>query len=160
MTEADEKHLKNLLRHVDNVSDSCLLLGERLIEAGEDELGLRLISNGYTHDHSKFSGIEWLYLRTENFGVEYDNLLAAAIRQHCTTNPHHPEYWHGIVHMPRIYLAEMVCDWSSRSHEFGNDLREWIKDKATKKFKMTVQSKVYKEIKGFVDMLLDPGFTK
>lgn len=60
--------------------------------------------------------------------------------------------------MPSIYVAEMVCDWSARSHEQGNDLRDWIKDRGTKTFGMTVQSKIYKEIKNFVDLLLEPGF--
>ena len=60
--------------------------------------------------------------------------------------------------MPKVYVAEMVCDWYARSSEFGNDLRDWIKDKATKKFDMTVQSRVYKEIKDMVDILLDVTF--
>ena len=55
------------------------------------------------------------------------------IRHHAETNPHHPEYWHGIENMPKVYIAEMVCDWYARSNEFGSDLREWVKDKATKK---------------------------
>ena len=157
MIEEDQKHLKSLLRHIDNVRASCLLLGERLIESGEDNLGLALIANGCIHDYSKFSGIEWLYLRPEKIESE-SKLSSAAINEHVTSNPHHPEYWNGIENMPRLYIAEMVCDWASRSHEFGNDLREWIKDKATKKFKMKVQSKVYKEIKDLVDILLDPNF--
>lgn len=158
MKEDDAKHLKTLLRHIDGVRNSCLLLGERLMDTGESDVGLDLISNGYIHDHSKFSGIEWKYLRQENFGDKPNPLLEAAIQQHVTTNLHHPEYWHGIENIPRLYLAEMVCDWSARSNEFGNDLRVWVKDKATKKFKMTVQSKTYKEIKGLVDLLLDPTF--
>ena len=157
MIEEDQKHLKSLLRHIDNVRASCLLLGERLIESGEDNLGLALIANGCIHDYSKFSGIEWLYLRPEKIESE-SKLSSAAINEHVTSNPHHPEYWNGIENMPSLYIAEMVCDWASRSHEFGNDLREWIKDKATKKFKMKVQSKVYKEIKDLVDILLDPNF--
>jgi hypothetical protein len=60
--------------------------------------------------------------------------------------------------MPRIYIAEMVCDWKSRSSEVGNDLRQWIKDKATGKFNFAVNSRVWKEIKYFVDMVLDPAF--
>ena len=74
------------------------------------------------------------------------------------TNPHHPEYWGSIHDMPPVYVAEMACDWSARSHEQGNDLRGWIKVKATKTFNMTVQSKVYREIKFFVELLLEPRF--
>jgi hypothetical protein len=158
MTESDIKHLKFVVRHIDNVRASCRLLGERLIDVGEYNLGLQLIANGQIHDCSKLHGIEWLYLRPEFFEGENSTLAGVAIQQHINTNFHHPECWYGIENMPRIYVAEMVIDWSARSNEFGNDLRDWIKDKATKKYKMTVQSKVYKEIKGFVDILLDPKF--
>ena len=160
MTEeqAEQKHLDALCRHISNVISFAHILGERLIEKGEEQLGQRLIGNSYLHDHSKFNGIEWLYIRPE-FKAKNTELFKAAVANHTDTNKHHPEYWGGIHNMPRIQLAELVCDWASRSSEFGNDLREWIKDKATKKFNFKVQSKVYKEIKDLVDILLDPAFS-
>jgi hypothetical protein len=158
MNSSDERHLKALLRHIEHVRDACLLLGERIIESGKENLGIRLIANGQIHDCSKFWGEEWTYLRPEIFESDKKNLFEMSQRQHVSTNPHHPEYWGGIDKMPDVYLAEMVCDWYARSQEQGNDLRGWIKDKATKKFGMKVQSKVYKEIKHFVDILLDPSF--
>ena len=158
MNPEDEKHLKALLRHVDNVRQSCLLLGERLIENRNERFGIDLITNGQIHDCSKFRGSEWLYLRPELFDSDKRHLFEASRQHHVMTNPHHPEYWGSIHKMPSIYIAEMVCDWSARSHEQGNDLREWIKDKSTKMFDMKVQSKIYKEIKHFVDLLLEPNF--
>lgn len=158
-TELWNRRRAALLRHIENVRQGCLLLGSRLIEQGEKDFGHNLIANGYIHDNSKFHGIEWHYLHPDVFqSSERPKELDLAIEQHVTTNPHHPEFWHSIHNMPRIYVAEMVCDWSARSHEFGNDLRVWTKDKATKKFEMTCQSKVYKEIKDFIEILLDPGF--
>ena len=157
MGDIENKRLDALIRHIDNVKDRCLLLGERLISRGEDELGRHLVANGYIHDHSKFSGIEWLYLHQDIHDKDPDKFLLAA-SQHVSTNKHHPEYWGSIHEMPRIYTAEMVADWASRSAEFGNDLRSWCRDKATTKYKMTVQSKTYKEIKDLVDILLDPAF--
>lgn len=151
--------LKALIRHIENVKDSCHLLGERLVDKGEEDLGRQLIANSYIHDNSKFFGIEWLYLNDET-KEKQPALFEAAHLQHITTNLHHPEYWPaGIKSMPRLYVAEMVCDWKSRSSEFGSDLRTWVKDKATKRFGITVQSKEYKEIKGFIDLLLDKGFS-
>ena len=158
MSPEDEKHLKSLLRHVDNVRQASLLLGERIIERGEEKLGIDLITNGQIHDYSKFRGSEWLYLRPELLDSDKKNLFESSKNQHVMTNPHHPEYWGSIHQMPRLYIAEMVCDWSARSHEQGNDLRDWIKEKATKTFDMTVQSRVYREIKFFVDLLLEPAF--
>lgn len=158
MSPEDEKHLKSLLRHVDNVRQASLLLGERIIEKGEEKLGIDLITNGQIHDYSKFRGSEWLYLRPEILDSDKKHLFESSKNQHVMTNPHHPEYWGAIHQMPRLYIAEMVCDWSARSHEQGNDLRDWIKEKGTKAFGMTVQSKVYREIKFFVDLLLEPEF--
>jgi len=155
--EIFERRLKTLLRHIDNVRNACVILGERLINKGEVELGLTLIKNGYQHDNSKFSGIEWEYLNGE-LEIADKEKLEMAILQHSKANPHHPEYWGGIENMPRVYVAEMICDWYSRSNEFGSDVREWIKDKATKKFNFTYQSKAYKQIKELLDILLDPSF--
>ena len=158
MTPEDERHLKALLRHIDNVRQSCLLLGERIIQNGDERLGIDLIANGQTHDCSKFHGAEWLYLRPEVFDSKNKHMFEVCKHQHVMTNPHHPEYWGSIHEMPPVYIAEMVCDWSARSNEQGNDLRDWIKDRATKNFQMTVQSKPYKEIKRFVNILLDTSF--
>lgn len=158
MNVEDQRHLKSLIRHLDNVKQSCSILGERLIEEGEDRLGVNLIANGHKHDCSKFYGCEWSYLRADVFNSEQRHLFEYAHHNHVMTNLHHPEHWGSIHSMPRLYVAEMVCDWSARSHEMGNDLREWIREKATKKFDMKVQSKIYKEIKIFVDLLLDPKF--
>ena len=160
MNAEDDKHLRTLIRHIDNVRQSCLLLGERIIESGNERIGIDLISNGQIHDSSKFRGSEWLYLRPELLDSDNKHLFESSRKQHVMTNPHHPEYWGSIHNMPSVYVAEMVCDWAARSHEQGNDLRDWIREKATKTFDMTVQSKTYKEIKHFVDILLDTPFKK
>ena len=82
-----------------------------------------------------------------------------ALFQHTSTNPHHPEYWNnGVQGMHEVYVAEMVCDWHARSSEFGSDLRTWVKESASKKFEFSLTSKVYKSIKGYLDLLLDSPF--
>ena len=156
----NDKHLKALIRHIDNVRSNCCKLAEALIDNGEEILGLQLIANGYEHDNSKFHGIEWLYLN-EVTKEKNPPLFNAALIQHVTTNKHHPEAWtNGIHDMNRLYKAEMICDWSARSSEFGTDLRDFVKNEATKRYDMTVQSKTYKEIKDLMDMLLDSPFKK
>jgi len=155
--EIQSKRLDALLRHIENVKANAVLLGERILENGDVNFAKQLIANSMIHDNSKFYGIEWEFLHPdikETNPAEFE----LAVRQHTTTNLHHPEAWDTIEDMPRIYVAEMVCDWSARSKEFGNDLRIWIKDKATKKFHFTPQSKTYKTVKEFVDLLLDPTF--
>lgn len=155
--DLNRRRLDALIRHITNVQKNCILLGERLIDRGEPDFGRRLIANAFVHDNSKFGGVEWQFLHQDMKDNEPEKFLFAA-NQHVHTNKHHPEYWLHISNVPRIYVSEMCCDWAARSGEFGNDLREWIKDKATKKFDFTYQSKVYREIKEFVDLLLDPSF--
>ena len=148
-----------LTRHIRNVEDNCLLLGEKLILNGEIELGHHLIANGFVHDSSKFFGIEWDYLSVVHSKEEETKLkLKIAVQHHSQTNAHHPEHWHGIKNMPSVFLAEMVCDIKARSEEFGTNLRDWIDDVATKKYDFTKDDEVYKEIIKYVDLVCQKPF--
>ena len=117
-----------------------------------------LLANSMLHDNSKFRGVEWEHLSDDSKDKNPEQ-FKGAVKQHQLTNPHHPEYWSGIETMPTVYIAEMVCDWKARSGEFGTDLREWVKTKAAKRWNFTTQGRVYKEIKEYLDLLLDPRFT-
>ena len=157
--ELFNKRRKALARHIENVRQNCEKLGEILIEKGEHEIGHRLIANGHCHDQSKWNGIEWLYLNEET-REKTPELFSAALLEHQKSNLHHPEAWpDGIHSMDRLHRAEMVCDWAARSSEFGTDLREYLKTKATKRFNITIQSKAYRELKELMDLFLDPSFT-
>lgn len=146
--------IDELLRHIENVRENCEVLGKKLIEGGEIELGKRLIVNGLKHDTSKFDGVEWLYLNDDTAKTK----LELAVAQHNSTNAHHAEHWLGIENMPRIALAEMVCDWSSRAAEFGTSLREWVDEGAAKRFGYKKGDRVYRAIMEFVDLLHDKPF--
>jgi len=153
--------IRGITRHIRNVEDNCLLLGEKLIMSGEIELGKQLIANGFVHDASKFHGIEFEFM-SPGVNVEADGAklkLKLAIQQHNSTNKHHPESWSGgIDDMPEVFLAEFVCDIKARSEEFGTSLREWIDVSATKKWSFSKESDVYKKIMKFVDLLCDKPF--
>lgn len=153
-----EEHLDNLVRHIELVREACLLLGKRLISQGRKEFGRILISKGFVHDASKFSGIEWDYLHAGN-DVPKEK-LALAVQQHVLTNDHHPERWGGFHNMPEIYVAEMAADFYARSQEFGTDLRKWIKDVAVDKYNIDINDKQYKWLMGFVDILIEDHFVK
>ena len=135
VAEGTMEKIRAISRHIRNVEDNCLLLGEKLISNGEIELGHKLIANGFVHDASKFWGIEWEYMAPGQPTVEEGAKLKLkmAVQHHSRTNQHHPEYWGGINNMPRLYLAEMACDIKARSEEFGTDLRQWINEVATQK---------------------------
>lgn len=153
--------VRALTRHIRNVEDNCLLLGERLIMNGEVELGHHLIANGFVHDASKFSGIEWdqLVIGPPTKEDEGKLKLKLAIHHHNSTNSHHPEFWGHIKNMPSVYLAECVSDWKARSEEFGTSLREWIDNDATKRFGFTEKDEVYSEIIKYVDMICQKPFS-
>ena len=151
-----EKHLDNLVRHIGLVREAGLLLGKRLMEQGRIEFGRLLIGRVFIHDASKFAGIEWDYLHAGN-DVPLD-VLNLAIQQHVKTNPHHPEYWGGFHNMPEIYIAEMACDLYARSQEFGSSLKDWLTKTGIEKYKISLSSDKYKQLMGFIDLLLENAF--
>lgn len=149
----NEKQLQIIIRHKELVIEGAKTLSKRLMEQGETDLAIQLLKNSYDHDNSKFSGIEWVYLKRD------EEFLKIAHIQHITTNPHHPEYYPGgIKDMPPARLAEFVCDIYARSSEFGTDLRNWLKETALKRYNFSAQGKTYKAIKKFVDLLLEDPF--
>jgi hypothetical protein len=160
MDPRTDARLTSLLRHISHVQENCRIIAERLMAGGEEALGLALMANAQVHDNSKFRGVEWLYLNDGAWPRDADDeAFRLALRQHVTTNAHHPEYWGGIEEMPRVFLAEMTADWKARSNEMGTDLLEWVKEKATARFGFSTSGRVYKEIKSFTDILLERKFT-
>lgn len=146
--------IEKVLDHIQNVQRNCYKLGLKLIKMGELETGRILIANGQIHDNSKFKGIEFEEL------FDGSSILRDVVKHHATTNPHHPEYWGGIANMPPVYIAEMVCDCTARSSEFGTDVREWFKDFATKKYGFEMDDEVGKRISYFLDILLEKPFVQ
>lgn len=151
------KKVESLVRHVRNVQDACFMLGKKLIELGENDFGRILIANSMLHDNSKFYGIEWDYLNP-NSSENNKELFIHALKQHQCTNKHHPEYWGHINDMPRIHVAEMVCDWYARSVEMGTDLKDFFINQAIDKYKINKSGKKFKEIKYFIEVVLDKPF--
>jgi hypothetical protein len=153
-----DKHLDNLIRHITLVREACTVLGKRFISQGRKDLGRLLIARGFVHDASKFSGIEWDYLHAGPDVPQHE--LDLAVKQHVRTNAHHPEYHGGIDNMSPLDAAEMVCDWYARSHEFGTDLRQWIKESAVDRFNIDLKSEQFQWINECVDQLLQDPFKR
>ena len=153
------KRLFAVWEHTQAVRSAALKLATRLIDNAETEndldLARRLLQRSSMHDLSKFQGIEWDTLHRD----EDESVLKLAIHQHQQTNDHHPEYHvDGISAMNDAQIAEMVCDWYARQSEMGTDFRSFIRIDAPKRWGFTTKSKIYKSIKRFVDLLLDPVF--
>ncbi len=151
-----EEHLDDLTRHIGLVREACLLLGTRLINRGETDFGRQLIARGHVHDASKFHGIEWQYLHV---GPDVPaEMLKLAVHQHVHTNSHHPESWGGIQNMPRIDIAEMVCDTYARGQEMGTNIREWYVKTAVQKYNIDLEGKQWKQINDFLDIVVRSSF--
>jgi len=153
---SDAEHLDSVLRHIANVREACNLIGRKIINTGDEQFGRQLIQNGLIHDVSKLSGIEWKYLRKTGD----PKLIQEAHYNHVMVNKHHPECWGNIGNVPPLYLAEMVADWWARSAEAGTNLNEWFKYTACDKFQIKVNSNPYKNIRGFIDLVLDEPMKK
>jgi hypothetical protein len=158
-----DSNLDSIFRHITNVHQNCKRLADKILERNkkdDEDLAWTLLHLGMIHDASKFTGIERLCLNPETKDKNPE-AFEFALKQHYSTNPHHPEHWeNGILDMPSPFLAEMVCDWYARSNEFGKDLREWIKGVAFPKYSVTENSKKGKQIFSYVDMLLEKPFER
>lgn len=153
-----EQHIEDLTNHVEMVRRNCIILGSRLIDRGQLDFGKLVIARGHAHDASKFHGIEWDYLHV---GEDVDKtMLQMAIKQHVSTNSHHPEFHGGFDAMPDIDVAELVCDCLARSQEFGTNIREWFTKVFLPKYKISDVSNNWLLLQGWLDMLLKSSFKK
>lgn len=153
-----QEKLDTIIRHCENVRNNCQILGEELLKKNEEEFAIKIISNGRIHDISKFNGIEFQYLNSES-KEKTPELFEVAFEQHVQNNPHHPEYYTGGINdMPEVYLAEMTVDWIARSTEFSTDFFEWVKEKATEKYKFTTCGRIFKTIKKYAELIITPKF--
>lgn len=151
-----EKHVEDLTGHIGMVRDACLKLGGRLIDQGRTDFGRLLIARGHTHDASKFYGIEWDFLHV---GPDVDrDMLMLAVKQHTSTNSHHPEFHGGVANMPELDVAEMVCDCYARSQERGTAIRDWFTKEAVQKYNIDLEGRQWKWIQNFLDLLLISSF--
>jgi hypothetical protein len=153
----EDKQLTLLLRHVRHVQEGCEIIGRKLIERGESDLGWELIANGLCHDRSKFFGAERAYLHGEAKENDPENFKKAAFH-HVMWNAHHPECSGSVHEMSLVDVAEMVADWWGRSIEFGDDVREWAEVTAAKRYGYGPGDAVWAMIQEYLGMLLEPRF--
>lgn len=59
--------------------------------------------------------------------------------------------------MTEVYI-EMMCDFVSRTTEFGTNVRSWIEGSAIKKYNFTMTDEVGTKISKFVDLVLEKSF--
>lgn len=147
--------VNDLIRHIEIVRESSIIIGNILIEQGRQVLGHDVIRRGHAHDLSKFTGIERLFLHQKK-KVNKKN-LELAIQQHVTTNDHHPEFFeNGMDDMNEAQLIEWCCDVYARSAQFGTDLMEWVDNVAVKRF--NIKNEQYELIVKYLKCLTSGKF--
>ena len=152
----DIEKIDKLISHIRKVQDNALILGKKLIEAGDLINGKMLIVNSMVHDLSKFSGLEYENLHKD---AEKED-LKDAIFQHTSVNKHHIEFWGGADNVPDIYLMEFCCDTLARAQELASDYLNWLANDAAKKYNFTTKSKFYKKCVKYYNLIIDNPFKK
>jgi hypothetical protein len=152
-----KENIQKTLRHIQNVFENREILAMKLVDLGELELARLLLLFGIGHDQTKFSEQQFGPLV---LGLGSEDDLKRAINAHNVSECHHPSSWDGIHNMPDQCIAEFVCDVKARSSEFGEDIRKWIDEEATKRYNFTKKDKVYEKIVFFLDLLLEKPFKK
>jgi len=122
-------YLERTKKHIDRVKGNCTKLSEAV-------LGIQ--ARAAIHDESKYGPEEyipyiWLtwYYKEKESGWDYPNeeireLTNQAWKHHETSNEHHPGYHSDVKDMMSVDLAEMACDLSAMSQEFGGDPKEYF----------------------------------
>ena len=117
------------------------------------------------HDDSKRSPEEWSAYRDhfydpENNPRSHDLKFNLAWNHHQKSNPHHWNYWVLIndvddpqveaLEMPFEYVIEMLCDWQSAGHHYGNTAYDWYQKQ---KSKMILHDNTRKLIERYIKYL-------
>lgn len=151
------KKLELVQRHKENVIKNCDIVGKKLIESGEIQLGLNLIANSYSHDDCKLkSPFQFEYL----FQDKDKEMLKLAVQEHNTTCDHHLNFYEDIHAVPVVKIAEIVCDLAARSSEQGSSLKDYLENIYFPKHGIKKNSNLDKQIKKFVNLLLEEKFKK
>jgi hypothetical protein len=148
----DGERITGIIQHIKRVESNCNIIARKLHDVNP-VFALKLIQLGRIHDASKFDEFEFTNLHAGSA------LFEEALTVHQRKNPHHPEYWKGGIHeMPKIYLAEMVCDCKARGEEFGTSVRLWFHDEATKKYEFKMTDDCGQHIEHFLNLLMNQPF--
>ena len=75
-----------------------------------------------------------------------------AIELHWKNNRHHPEFFSDPENMSKLDILEMICDWHSRSVQYGTDLREFVKIRQENRFQFP--ENMIKTIWFYIDVIL------
>jgi len=142
-TKEDKDYAEYVRKHIMFVKKSFNIRIVNITTALQltDEEVEDLVENIMIHDRSKYSPEEWNGYRQWFFPaigeIKDKAKFDAAWKHHYEHNDHHPEYWKK-KDMPKVAIAELICDWEAMSRNFGgNPLEYFNRDKENKKKSMS-----------------------
>ena len=118
------------------------------------------------HDNSKWSDEEFdAYRRhfhyiSDKEKEESKEDFEKAWKHHYTVNDHHPEHYcldGEPKEIPKVAMAELICDWDAMSRKFGGNPLKWYNDNAARKFVFNDNTKelLEKALKYLYDVDID-----
>lgn len=136
------KQLDDIITHKELVSKVTAQFVKYLFNNGQDQLALDLMKRSFKHDISKLENDEFYgmaefaddkkALKDSKSKIGEDK--QKAINLHWNRNEHHPEYWVDVLQMTDLDIMELVCDWYSRSLQFGTYMPDFLKDRQENRF--------------------------
>ena len=152
--ERTDAHIKRVQKYADKVANHFKDLWELgdIVDNHDDSKFLE-------PEYTPYLYITWSY-KCKREGVDFEfpenikEKMHKATTHHVLNNKHHPEYWCELTDvisktnrdsthikidgtkMPDLYIAEMVCDWSAMSEEYGekDGPYKWANDNINKRW--------------------------
>lgn len=134
--------LDDTLKHKQYVLETCNKMAKYLFEQDRDDLAFELLRRAIVHDNSKLRSDELNSLTKikktnealTNANYILDDSDKRCIELHWKHNRHHPEYFSSPEEMTEADIIEMVCDWYSRSLQFGTDFLDFVYTRQNNRF--------------------------
>lgn len=153
------KQLNDISEHKILVFKYCSKLSNFLFEKNQDELALKLMTRGFSHDISKLNNDEFYGMAmfaddTKSLKDPKEKVSDEKeiyVNLHRDRNRHHPEYWDDADDMKLIDILELCCDWCARSEQFGTDVIEFLETRQDTQFNFSPE--IYGEIKKYLILL-------
>ena len=142
MSRYVDEQLQDFLLHKQYVLKSGNLMINYLLRNHRQQEALSLLKRLAVHDNSKIFSDELDYIMklscnkqsftNPNYSLSEDEKII--IEKHWKHNKHHPEYHDNIEDMSELDIMEMVCDWHSRSTQYGTDFFEFVTTRQENRF--------------------------
>ena len=137
------------------------LMVDYLYENGQQEEAKELLRRACVHDNSKIRSDEFNCLTQmscdkrsfTNSKSSLSDADKALIELHWQHNSHHPEHYENYDDMSEMDVIEMVCDWFSRSCQYGTSLLEFFESRHETRFHFS--DALYQKIKAYCELIIE-----